>query len=69
MVCSGAATEHRPNARIFNTDTGENDMSIKAWIRKWTGRGGAVSRATCSHEVGRLLTIAMTSRVSVWDLD
>lgn len=44
-------------------------MSFKAWIRKWTGRGGAVSRATCSHEVGRLFTIAMTSRVSVWDLD
>ena len=44
-------------------------MSIKAWIRRWTGRGGAVSRATCARDVCRLSALAMAAKVSVWDLD
>jgi hypothetical protein len=44
-------------------------MSIKALIRKWTGRGGAINRATCTRDVCRLSAFAMASRVSVWDLD
>jgi hypothetical protein len=56
-----------PSTRIFNT--GESDMSIKALIRKWTGRGGAVNRATCTREVCRLSALAMAAKVSVWDLD
>lgn len=44
-------------------------MSIKALIRKWTGKGGALNRATSTRDVCRLNTIAMACRVSVWDLD
>ena len=44
-------------------------MSIKALIRKWTGRGGAISRATSTRDVCRLSAIALAARVSVWDLD
>ena len=56
-----------PNTRIFNT--GESDMSIKALIRKWTGRGGAINRATSTREVCRLSALAMAAKVTVWDLD
>ena len=52
---------------IFNT--GENDMSIKALIRKWTGRGGAINRATSTCEVCRLSALAMAAKITVWDLD
>lgn len=44
-------------------------MSIKALIRKLTGKGGALNRATSVRDVCRLNAIAMASRVSVWDLD
>ncbi len=44
-------------------------MSIKAWIRRWTGRGGAISRATCTRDVCRLSALAITAKVSVWHLD
>lgn len=44
-------------------------MSIKAWIRRWTGRGGAISRATCARDVCRLSALAIAAKVSVWDLD
>lgn len=44
-------------------------MSIKALIRKLTGKGGALNRATSVRDVCRLNAIAMASRVSVWDID
>ncbi len=44
-------------------------MSIKALIRKLTGRGGALNRATSTRDVCRLSTIAIAAKVSVWDLD
>jgi hypothetical protein len=47
----------------------EIPMSIKALIRKLTGKGGALNRATSVRDVCRLNAIALASRVSVWDLD
>ncbi len=44
-------------------------MTIKALIRKLTGKGGALNRATTSRDVCRLNAIALAARVSVWDLD
>ena len=44
-------------------------MSIKALIRKLTGRGGALNRATTTREECRLSTIANAEKVSVWDMD
>lgn len=44
-------------------------MSLKALIRKLTGRGGALNRATSAREVCRLNTIALAAGVTVWDLD
>ncbi|MCD8514564.1 MAG: hypothetical protein LRY31_00710 [Burkholderiaceae bacterium] len=44
-------------------------MSLKALIRKFTGKGGALNRATSVRDVCRLNAIAMASRVSVWELD
>jgi hypothetical protein len=58
---------NRLDSCIFNA--GENDMSIKALIRKWTGRGGAINRATSTREVCRLSALAMAAKVTVWDLD
>jgi hypothetical protein len=44
-------------------------MSLKAWIRKLTGKGGALNRATSVRDVCRLNAIAMAARVSVYELD
>lgn len=44
-------------------------MSLKAWIRKLTGKGGALNRATSARDVCRLNAIAMAARVSVYELD
>jgi hypothetical protein len=44
-------------------------MSLKALIRKFTGRGGALNRATSTRDVCRLNSIAMAARISVWELD
>lgn len=44
-------------------------MSLKALLRKITGKGGALNRATSARDVCRLNAIALASRVSVWDLD
>ncbi|MFN3611410.1 hypothetical protein [Tepidimonas sp.] len=44
-------------------------MSLKAWIRKLTGKGGALNRATSARDVCRLNAIAMASRVSVYEID
>jgi hypothetical protein len=44
-------------------------MSLKALIRKLTGKGGALNRATTVRDVCRLNAIAMAARVSVYELD
>lgn len=44
-------------------------MSLKAWIRRITGKGGALNRATRARDVCRLNAIAMAARVSVYELD
>lgn len=44
-------------------------MSLKAWIRKLTGKGGALNRATSARDVCRLNAIAAAYRVSVYELD
>jgi hypothetical protein len=44
-------------------------MSLKAWIRKLTGKGGALNRASTVRDVCRLNTIAVAARVSVYELD
>ncbi|MEN9384120.1 MAG: hypothetical protein RI959_541 [Pseudomonadota bacterium] len=44
-------------------------MSFKAWIRKLTGKGGALNRASTVRDVCRLNTIAVAARVSVYELD
>lgn len=44
-------------------------MSLKALIRRLTGKGGALNRATSVRDVCRLNSIAMAARVSVWELD
>lgn len=44
-------------------------MSFKALIRKLTGKGGALNRATSTRDVCRLTAIALACRVSVWELD
>lgn len=44
-------------------------MSFKAWIRKLTGKGGALNRATSVKDVCRLNTIAVAARVSMYELD
>lgn len=44
-------------------------MSLKAWIRKLTGKGGALNRPTSVRDVCRLNAIAMAARVSVYELD
>jgi len=44
-------------------------VSIKALIRRLTGRGGAINRATSTRDVFHLSAIALAARVSVWDLD
>jgi hypothetical protein len=47
----------------------EIPMSFKALIRKLTGKGGAINRATSSRDVCRLNAIALAAKVSVWELD
>lgn len=59
---------HSPSD-VFKTTSLENSMSLKALIRRLTGKGGALNRATSARDVCRLNTIAMAARVSVWDLD
>lgn len=44
-------------------------MSFKALIRRLTGKGGAINRATSSRDVCRLNSIAMAAKVSIWELD
>jgi hypothetical protein len=44
-------------------------MSLKALIRKFTGIGGALNRATSSRDVCRLNNVALAAKVSVWSLD
>ena len=44
-------------------------MTLKALIRRLTGKGGALNRATSTRDVCRLSTMALTARVSVWELD
>jgi hypothetical protein len=44
-------------------------MSLKALIRKLTGRGGAIHRATTVRDICRLTAIAATARKSVYELD
>lgn len=47
----------------------EIPMSLKALIRRLTGKGGAINRATSSRDVCRLNSIALAAKVSVWELD
>jgi hypothetical protein len=47
----------------------EKTMSLKALIRKLTGKGGALNRATTVRDVCRLNAIAVAARVSVYELD
>jgi hypothetical protein len=44
-------------------------MSLKALIRKLTGKGGALNRATTVREICRLNAMAATARKSVYELD
>ncbi len=44
-------------------------MSLKALIRRITGKGGALNRATTVRDVCRLNSIAIAARVSVYELD
>lgn len=44
-------------------------MSLKALIRRLTGKGGALNRATTVRDVCRLNAIAIAARVSVYELD
>lgn len=44
-------------------------MSLKALIRKLTGKGGALNRATTVRDVCSLNAIAMAARMSVYELD
>jgi len=44
-------------------------MSLKALIRRLTGKGGALNRATTVRDVCRLNAIAVAARMSVYELD
>lgn len=44
-------------------------MSLKALIRRLTGKGGALNRATTVRDVCRLKAIAIAAQVSVYELD
>ncbi len=44
-------------------------MSLKALIRRLTGKGGALNRATTVRDVCRLNAIAIAAQVSVYELD
>jgi arginine repressor len=57
------------NIHSLYLPTRRSIMTIKALIRKLTGKGGAINRATSSRDVCRLNAIALAARVSVWELD
>lgn len=44
-------------------------MSLKAIIRKLTGKGGAFNNAKTTREVCLLNGLALRARVSVYDID
>lgn len=44
-------------------------MSIKAILRRITGKGGALNRATSTREVCRLSRAATSARVSIYEID
>ena len=44
-------------------------MSLKAIIRKWTGKGGALNRTRDVRAICRLHVVASMRQVSVYDLD
>ncbi|WP_256368665.1 hypothetical protein [Aquabacterium sp. A08] len=44
-------------------------MSLKAILRKLTGRGGALNKARTTREICHLNVIAASARVSVYELD
>lgn len=44
-------------------------MSIKALIRKITGKGGALNRTHDVRAICRLHSVASFKRVSIYDLD
>ena len=44
-------------------------MTIKALIRRLTGKGGALNKARTTREICQLNVIAVSARVSVYELD
>lgn len=44
-------------------------MTLKALLRRLTGKGGALNRATSTQEVCRLNVVAASARVSIYALD
>ena len=44
-------------------------MTFKALLRRLTGKGGALNRATSTQEVCRLNMLAASARVSIYALD
>ncbi|HEX5804861.1 MAG TPA: hypothetical protein VFY31_00770 [Macromonas sp.] len=44
-------------------------MSLKAIFRKLTGKGGALNKAKTTREVCQLNVMAVSARVSVYEID